>query len=96
MISHTTNYRKLIATIETKCSDLDKCIEEMVKMDRELEKVLTNISKLNLSTTQAECQSIYAMMYSISNNVKANRAHYHALLVRLEAMDTLLDLYHLS
>lgn len=96
MLTKLDSYIKFHKKIDYIIKSFDDNVSEIYEMENNIKQFLEIARKQNLPGIDIGEKSLYALLYTIMANTKANRSHYIALKARIEALSDFINLAYLS
>jgi len=96
LLTGLDSYIRFNKTTDQIINSFDDQASEICEMDQDLEKILKVIEMHKIPRIDLTRKSLYALLYSIITNVKANRAHHIALKSQIEALNDFINFSHCS
>ena len=96
MLTTLDSYIKFHEKIDHIIGSFDDNVSEIYEMENDIEQFLELAKKQKVPGIDIDEKSIYALLYTIMANTKANRSHYIALKARIEVLSDFINLAYLS
>jgi len=96
MLTKLDSYIKFQENINHTIKSFDDNVSEIYDMENEIEQFLEIAKKQKVPGIDISEKSIYALLYTIMANTKANKSHYIALKARIESLNDFINLTHYS
>jgi hypothetical protein len=96
MLTKLDSYIKFHKNIDSIIKSFDNTVSEIYEMESDIEKFLEIGGKQKVPGIDIGGKSIYALLYTIMANTKANRSHYIALKARIESLSDFINLANYS
>jgi len=96
MLTKLDSYIKFQVNIDHVIKSFNNDVSEIYEMEGDIEKFLEIARKQKIPGIDIDEKSLYALLYTIMANTKANRSHYIALKARIESLNDFINLTHYS
>jgi len=96
LLTGLDSYRKFHKETNQIIDSFDNDVLKISEMEKNIEKILKVIKMHKIPGEDLTEKSIYAVLYTIMANTKANRSHYIALRAYIEALNDFMNLSQCS
>jgi len=96
MLTKLDSYIRFQKNIAHVIKSFNDDVSTIYEMESDIEKFLEIARKQKVPGIDIDEKSLYALLYTVMANTKANRSHYIALKARIRAMNDFINLTHYS